>query len=1496
LIEANVCSVVFPDGSEALCANRVFPGLRQDYPVIAYPEGDSRWSLHDPAWILPFHGDWTLSQLANVLSRRSGEEGEPDGALLKSLRQSAGELFPGLSLGEQTTLDEQQCRQMLEAVSDRLKPTQQRAVQQCLKGYTCGDPVPFRITHADATDPAILHGTLLGEPAYTRREELPFPKCLPLYPVELLTQDTSFAWHLVDPASYPLRIARCLTGSLEYPTMIGQRHQKHPEPGLFLLALRALTQQRPTLPAVVRMADEEFVSLDIYGARLAVFPEQCRWHPEHRASDLYHEGQTVEVYLTVDAETFTIDTSLLSIDGPEWKQVVEEFPPGELIRDAQYLLSNREGLVVDVPCGQLQLRGLIPFGELAEGNDPYSYYTDELDGPLTLRVIAPDPERRRLIMSWRKGMPQTWCGARLRPGQLVPVEVVVALPDAIWVRWAPGQLAEISGDEPRKGCWWARVETIDYVERSLALSLHQPEEPFEVLAVGEDTVLARLGESEITLFRRPPFENVQPGQLIQPHVRSIVHRYSGPTIVAASANAYLELSKLEEGTIRHAIVQERVKGGFQVDMEGLRGFLPSSQVDVRQPRDMNAIVGLECDVVVLKVDPLRSNIVVSRRQLLEQEREKQKEQLLREIAPGQVRLGVVKNIADYGAFIDLGGIDGLLHITDMAWHRVSDPRKLVQEGQKLNVYVVSVDRKKEKIAVGLKQLGANPWEDIETKYPVGSRHEVEVANVVAYGAFVELEPGIEGLVHTSEMSWTRRVTHAKEVVAIGDRVQVQVLLINREKQEISLGMKQVQPNPWDRVAEKYPAGSVVTGTVRNLTNYGAFIEIEDGIDGLLHVSDMSHVLKVAHPTEVVEKGQILICLVLSVDAEKKRLALGLKQLQPDPWERDIPQRYQVDAVIKGKVSKLTNFGVFVEVEPGLEGLLHNSELSEAEAENTEELVKVGSIIDVKVLRVDPVERKIGLSRKAVLAAVPPIESAPVETLPPPPVVETPPAEFHSTIAPSDDTLLPEMKPASAAVRATAPRTESDDNLDAWLVSRSRGSELIGELEQQKLHAAAEMVRAVEGQNQEEKTPWQPLPGWSALGRLLDLGYGAGTPVPLTAAGLDVVLRLLIANPAELFLYESLAEMLPPAFIDRYYEELQRWLNRHGVAREDCRIGLGILRTRGLQQLTRFADAFAILNPIASEDFDNSLVAERNLLVKRFDEKLRGQSIFTFRDGVFERDRSPGMKIADGSFAFVIPVRERATGKTFALKHYRLQHFSPEDMELALDLFTAEAIFLRRVHEVKPHPNVIRLEKILDRGVILLEWFPGVNLGPGEGGVRQEGTWWNLERVLDLGYRVASAFEAVAHVHGKQSGHNDLHPGNLMVDPRAYPAEHWVKVIDFGLSTEPRYYSMRAVIDRMGTKLRWAYRAPEMATGDSVAPASDVFALGVILFQLLTGKFPLSKPDDDPEDRDRAPLGLVDEVAPQSVGQLLASMLQQRPQDRPGDWKIVKESLARHLNR
>jgi small subunit ribosomal protein S1 len=501
-----------------------------------------------------------------------------------------------------------------------------------------------------------------------------------------------------------------------------------------------------------------------------------------------------------------------------------------------------------------------------------------------------------------------------------------------------------------------------------------------ILRVDDEFVLVDVGyKSEGQIARNEWDESEEPPQ-VGDTLKVLIEEVEGVQEQLEEPRGMIALSKrkarkiedwlkvmetVHENDVVTGVVTRKIKGGLLVDVSGVNVFMPASQVDIRRPADIGDYVGRTIQCIVLKIDEARRNIVVSRRALIEQERAEKKKQLLDTLEIGQQRKGVVKNIAEFGAFVDLGGIDGLLHITDMSWGRIGHPSEMVAIDQEIEVQILHIDREREKIALGLKQKTASPWDNVADKYPVGSVIKGTVVNVMSYGAFVKLEEGIEGLVHISEMSWTKRISHPNELVHIDDEIQVVVLGINKEKQEISLGMKQTQENPWDKVADRYPPGTMVKGTVRNLTNYGAFIEIEEGIDGLLHVSDMSWTRKISHPSEVVEKGQELECKVLSVDQQRRRIALGLKQLTEDPWATEIPNKYQPGQLVTGTVTKLTNFGVFVGLEDGLEGLLHISELADHKVENPEEVVKVGDKIEVKILRVDTEERKIGLSRKRV---------------------------------------------------------------------------------------------------------------------------------------------------------------------------------------------------------------------------------------------------------------------------------------------------------------------------------------------------------------------------------------------------------------------------------------------------------------------------------------------------------------------------------------------------
>ena len=418
-----------------------------------------------------------------------------------------------------------------------------------------------------------------------------------------------------------------------------------------------------------------------------------------------------------------------------------------------------------------------------------------------------------------------------------------------------------------------------------------------------------------------------------------------------------------EGTGVEGVILSKVKGGFHVDV-GVPGFLPGSHVDVRPTRNLDKFVGKRDRFAILKYNRTRGNVVVSRRVLLEKERELLKKEILKVLEEGVILEGTVKNITSYGAFVDLGGIDGILHISDMSWGRINHPSELVKVGDHVKVAVLKFDAERERISLGMKQITPDPWTSVRESYPVGARISGKVLSLMDYGAFVELEKGVEGLIHISEMSWTKKISHPSKIVQVGETVEVMVLNVDPNHRRISLGLKQVLPNPWEQMKEKYPQGSVINGPVRNVTDFGIFVGVEEGIDGLVHVSDLHWTKKIKHPSELYKKGDVVDAKVLGVDVQNERFSLGIKQLATDPWKL-IAERYPVGSKVKGEVTTVPDFGVFVRLEEGVEGLIHVSQLSTERVDKPSALFKVGDAVDAEVINVDPHERKIGLSIRAL---------------------------------------------------------------------------------------------------------------------------------------------------------------------------------------------------------------------------------------------------------------------------------------------------------------------------------------------------------------------------------------------------------------------------------------------------------------------------------------------------------------------------------------------------
>ncbi len=417
----------------------------------------------------------------------------------------------------------------------------------------------------------------------------------------------------------------------------------------------------------------------------------------------------------------------------------------------------------------------------------------------------------------------------------------------------------------------------------------------------------------------------------------------------------------EGGTVTGK-VKAVVKGGLLVNI-GVEAFLPASQIDIIPPKNLTGFVGNSYEFKVVKINQERQNIVLSRRELIEQERTERRQKLLTEMTPGDIRKGTVKNITDFGAFIDLNGLDGLLHITDMSWGRIGHPSEILKVGQELDVVVLDINREKERVSLGLKQKLANPWESIESRFQVGNRVKGKVVNLVPYGAFVELEPGVEGLVHVTELSWTKRIAKPSDVLKADQEIEAVVLGVNREEQKISLGIRQLEANPWDKALEKYPPGTRVKGRIRNLTSYGAFIELEEGLDGMIHVSDISWTRKINHPSEVLKKGEEVEAVVLEIDKANQRIAVGVKQLSEDPWS-NIDKFYKVGDLVTGQVTKLASFGAFVGLQHDIDGLVHISQVSEDRVEKIKNVLKVGQEVTARVIKIDKTDRRIGLSIKA----------------------------------------------------------------------------------------------------------------------------------------------------------------------------------------------------------------------------------------------------------------------------------------------------------------------------------------------------------------------------------------------------------------------------------------------------------------------------------------------------------------------------------------------------
>jgi small subunit ribosomal protein S1 len=490
-----------------------------------------------------------------------------------------------------------------------------------------------------------------------------------------------------------------------------------------------------------------------------------------------------------------------------------------------------------------------------------------------------------------------------------------------------------------------------------------------ILEVRPREVLVDIGyksEGVISLSEFEDVENLEVGDEVDVLLERLEND-EGMVVLSKEKAAYRQnwnkiASVFQEDGLIKGKVKSVVKGGLMVNI-GVEAFLPASQIDIVPPKDLQQFVGNTYDFKIVKINDDRRNVVLSRRELIEQERSEKRQQFMDSVKVGDRVNGTVKNLTDFGAFIDLDGMDGLLHITDMSWGRLGHPSELVKVGQQLEVQVLDINKEKERVSLGLKQLQKNPWDQIEERFPAGQKVKGKITNLVPYGAFVELEEGVEGLIHVSELSWTKRIMRPSDILTVGQEVEAVVLGVNKEEQKISLGLRQLEANPWDEIEKKFTIGSRVKGTIRNMTAYGAFVELEEGIDGMIHVSDLSWTRKINHPSEMFKKGDEVEAEVIDIDKTNQRISLGIKQLSDDPW-KIIDQKYKIGDLVTGKVSKLASFGAFVELQDDIDGLVHISQLSEDHVAKVKDVLKIGQEVEARVIKVDKVERRIGLSIKA----------------------------------------------------------------------------------------------------------------------------------------------------------------------------------------------------------------------------------------------------------------------------------------------------------------------------------------------------------------------------------------------------------------------------------------------------------------------------------------------------------------------------------------------------
>lgn len=1507
VFEDATCLVRGSDGLEVVVRNSVYPSLAPGDPVLLFADGLGRHNLAHPSWwikgptvesiiqddpstsgpkVVP-HVDFQEGKTRPMHFRSKGRI--PREVIEKALRTA----MPGEVAGWKQPLTRAQFDRLIavllptpstvgsaKTLSQQGTPVVSPPEAPETPSATYGDEVVFEIQAVEAGMEDRLVGRVLGHAAVLPRRFLRRPANLQLYALDAMIGQRQKAY-VLDPTVRPIVV---MTGKLgEFWARYSQPHGTSSvscmdRPGVFLLALHALKRHLCTIRATILEADDQ-IQIAIYGVVLTVFPEQATWRCGVRAGDVFRAGAIVEVAFSVDLEGGAVHLSLKSTAGTEWHEVLARYPIGATIRGARSLSMTHSGLVVAVPDPEYRLTGLVPYGELTDGNDPY--ILPSLDEQFQVEVTGHDPLRRQLSLNLSRCRPSPWRDRRANAGDMLPVRIKAYANKQTFAYWEAGQIALINVPQGQLADFmWLQVESFDAENRHIRLGNPCIVRQLRIVAKVEGTTRGRFADGREAELRGG--QGLSVGDHVDVILTAIRWGDAGTTLITELAYG----APLEVGSRVEALVVERVKGGLRVRVGSRDAFLPGSQIADRPPRDLDAYLGQVMMVELIKVNHKRKNYVVSRRLILEAEREAKRKDLLGRIREGDVVAGVVKNVVDYGVFVDLGGLDGLLHINEMSYERISHPSDLFRTGQSIQVKILKYDLESQRVSLGWKQLQQDPWSGVENKYPAGTIARGKVVSVPDYGAIVELERGITGMVHLTEMSWNYRSNRASELATVGDEIEFKVLTVDNEKKRLSLSMRALVPDPFAIFASTSGPGARVRGKVTNCLDYGLLVDL-GGFVGLLHTSTARPGI-LFHTTV----GDLIEVEVLEVNPETRRVQLGGGW--PIPAEDQMPP----DSTEARDVLPSTS----------PEAMFHDAgrDYIPGEVPNPERLSKPEAPTEDRALGSIPQVSGPGPASEpfvAMPAGTGPrvaMHLADERSFNLAPLLRRRTTQLGREI--DDDELSVEPHKVSAEAEERLPHLKLDEELEAWFRCSHSDVDFAASLANAGLDALASLVAVVEPAARVHTIPWVALPDWQVIDQLASIAatrlqsifYPTGdsddspdaSRPPASAVALNTLLRAVASTPEEVLCYEVLSRELPPRWVGEYSNALEVWFRQWADSPPGTwKVGLTILRVRAAVEEGRVGGAYHLINELLRSGDDECLRAERRQLVERFRKDLKQQPVFFKR---YQRDF--GEQVRVGGFSFVIPVVESTTGERLALKHYVLKNLPAEEMALVMELFEHENGLLARVGR---HPNLVRFYERLGPGCNLLEWIAGESLDPGRHGLGDADGWWTPRRVVEFALGVASVLRYVNEALGGGFVHNDMAPRNIMITPTDEPGTDWVKLIDLGLSTTPKFYSVSTAIDDLGVRVNEVYRAPEVRAGQGYSPRSDMYSLGVILFELICRALPSAVGQaQDVQTETTTMMALSQRLLSLGAGArrvelLIRQMLAVAPAHRPDSWAAIE---------